>query len=216
MAEPLRVNCTPAEKEPAAAACTAANRKPQCLVPAQEHVATRHEGESFRMGSAAFQLPGLWGDASSSVTESNPWGNIGPACGRDGRTDSEGFSSKTNRVLRQHRPCLSLPWQSQPTPKYRCLCRTGICLLPQNRTVQLTVEGHSVKTLGAFHYVLLESQVPFLFRLNEHPLLQVKMTDGWPGRRAEPWNWTDTQLFTGPNRRLSSGQYFSSPGSSKS
>lgn len=32
--------------------------------------------------------------------------------------------------------------------------------------VQLRAEGHRVKTLEAFHYVSLESQVPFLFRSN--------------------------------------------------
>lgn len=87
-------------------------------------------------------------------------------------------------------------------------------------TVQLTAEGHSVKTLEAFHYVLLESQVPFWFRLSEHPPLQVKMTDGLAEGHSSA-SWTDMQLFTrgrrhkphGPGPRLSSGQYFSSPDS---
>lgn len=67
MAEPLRAQLPSLLNKNLRQLPAGQQTEPGCLVPAQEHVATGHEGQSFRKGSAAFQLPGLWEDAFSSM-----------------------------------------------------------------------------------------------------------------------------------------------------
>lgn len=145
--------------------------------PAQEHAATRHERQPFRKVSAAFQTAWALGRCPflhEYLTHGAPQGL---PVSRDGRTDHEGLCSKTNSMLRRHRPCMPFFILAISCPHLNIDARASACC-HRIGTVQLTAEGHSVKTPEAFHYVLLESQVPFLFRLNKHPLLQVKMTEG--------------------------------------
>lgn len=156
----------PADKEHAAAAFRTANRKPWCPVPALRHGVSRHEGQPLRKGSAAFHTACTLGQGcllheclTQVATQGLP---VSRRCEdrRRGPLVQDKQRAEATPIMPFFTLAISCPHLNIDASAERAsACST-------ESAVQLTAEGHSVKTPEAFHYVLLGSQVPFLFRLN--------------------------------------------------